>query len=111
MYQGKLIAIGSPLQLKTGSVKGELIEIVSSDFAKTLELLSADSRYRQASLFGSAVHVVVDDAAIASPKIRSLLESARVTLHGINRIPLNMEDVFIALMEEQNTLITNQQGG
>ena len=111
MYQGKLIAIGSPLQLKTGSVKGELIEIVSSDFAKTLELLSADSRYRQASLFGSAVHVVVDDAAIASPKIRSLLESARVTLHGINRIPFNMEDVFIALMEEQNALITNQQGG
>ncbi len=32
MYQGKLIAIVSPLKLKTEQVKGELVEVVSSDF-------------------------------------------------------------------------------
>lgn len=106
MYQGKLIALGSPPQLKTDWVKGELIEVVSSDFARTLELLSANARYHQASFFGSTVHIVVDDAPTASPEIKSLLESNRITVHSINHIPFTMEDVFISLVEEQELTLT-----
>jgi ABC-2 type transport system ATP-binding protein len=101
MYQGQLIALGSPHQLKTEQVKGELLEVTSSDYAQSLALLSADPRYHQVSLFGSAIHVVVDEARIASPEIKRLLESDGVTVHGINRIPFSMEDLFISLMEAQ----------
>ena len=101
MYQGQLIALGSPHQLKTEQVKGELLEVASSDYARSLALLSADPRYHQVSLFGSAIHVVVDEARIASPEIKRLLESGGVTVHGINRIPFSMEDLFISLMEAQ----------
>ena len=101
MYQGQLIALGSPHQLKTEQVKGELLEVASSDYAQSLALLSADPRYHQVSLFGSAIHVVVDEASIASPEIKRLLESGGVTVHGINRIPFSMEDLFISLMEAQ----------
>jgi len=101
IYQGKLIALGSPLQLKTDRVKGELVEVVTSDFARALELLSADPRYHQVSLFGSAIHVGVDDAKTASPRIKELLESSSVSVHSISHIPFTMEDVFILLVEEQ----------
>ncbi len=101
MYQGQLIALGSPHQLKTEQVKGELLEVTSSDYARSLALLSADPCYHQVSLFGSAIHVVVDEARIASPEIKRLLESGGVTVHGINRIPFSMEDLFISLMEAQ----------
>ena len=101
LYQAKLIALGSPLQLKTERVKGELIEVVSSDYARALELLSAEARYHQVSLFGSTIHVVVEEATTASEEIVSLLQAGNVTVHGINRIPFNMEDVFISLVEEQ----------
>ena len=108
MYQGKLVALGSPVQLKTEQVKGELIEIVSSDFARTLELLTTDVRYQQVSLFGSAIHVVVDEARTASPEIRSLLTTGNVTVHSINQIPFAMEDVFISLVEAQDMSPANQ---
>jgi len=101
MYQGRLIALGSPYQLKTEQVKGELLEVASSDYAQSLALLSADARYHQVSLFGSAIHVVVDEASAASPQIKRLLESGGVTVHSINCIPFSMEDVFISLMEAQ----------
>jgi ABC-2 type transport system ATP-binding protein len=100
MHQGKLIAIGSPLQLKTEQVKGELVEVVTSDFARALELLSADARYHHVSLFGSAVHVGVDDLKTASPKIKGLLENGNVSAYSISHIPFTMEDVFISLVEE-----------
>ncbi|MGD8501446.1 MAG: ATP-binding cassette domain-containing protein, partial [Phycisphaerales bacterium] len=101
MYQGQLIALGSPHQLKTEQVKGELLEVTSSDYAQSLALLSAEPRYHQISLFGSAIHVVVDEAKPALPEITRLLESGGVTVHGINRIPFSMEDLFISLMEAQ----------
>ncbi|MFH1087331.1 MAG: ATP-binding cassette domain-containing protein, partial [Chloroflexota bacterium] len=99
MYQGKLIAIGSPLQLKTEQVKGKLLEVVSSDYARTLELLSSETGYHQVSLFGSTVHVVVDEAETALPEIKHLLDTGNVTVQSIKSIPFTMEDVFISLVE------------
>jgi len=101
MYQGELIALGSPHHLKTEQVKGELLEVTTSDYARSLALLAANARYHQVSLFGSAIHVVVDESRTASPQIRRLLESGGVAVHSINRIPFSMEDVFISLMEAQ----------
>ncbi len=103
MYQGRLIALGSPHQLKTEGVTGELLEVVTSDYAQSLALLTADARYRQISLFGSAIHVVVEEAQAASPHIKQLMESGGVAVHSINRIPFSMEEVFISLMEAQET--------
>jgi ABC-2 type transport system ATP-binding protein len=100
MHQGKLIALGSPSQLKTERVNGELIEAATSDYARTLELLSGDARFNQVSLFGSSIHINVRNADDAAPEIRTLLENNNVSLNSINRIPFTMEDVFISLVEE-----------
>jgi len=113
MYQGRLIALGSPNQLKTELIKGELIEVTTSDYAQALAMLSADARYQQVSLFGSTVHVVVDEAQAASIQIKRLLESGGVAVHSINRIPFSMEDVFISLMEAQernHSVLAMQKG-
>ncbi len=98
-YQGKLIALGTPFQLKTEYVKGEVIEVVASDYARALELLSS-AHYREVSLFGSAIHIGVDDVEKASPESRRLLGVIGVALYGIRRIPFSMEDVFISLVEK-----------
>ena len=100
LYQGKLVALGSPLQLKTEQVKGELVEVSSSDYARALDLLATDARYHQVSLFGSVIHVRVDDVKTASAEIKALLESGNVAVYSISRIPFTLEDVFISLVEE-----------
>ncbi len=109
MYQSRLIALESPFRLKTKRVSGELVEIFSADFARALELLNADDRYRQVSLFGSAIHVMVDKAETAVPEIRHILENGGVTVHGINHIPFTMEDVFISLVGEQELSLAGQR--
>jgi ABC-2 type transport system ATP-binding protein len=114
MYQGKLIALGSPHQLKTEQVKGELVEVITSDYARSLAALSTDARYHQISLFGSAIHVIVDEASTATPEIKRLLESRGVAVNSINRVLFSMEDVFISLMEAQemnHSALAVQKGG
>ena len=106
LYQGELIALGSPLQLKTDGVKGELVEVISSNLTRTLELLSTDARYRQSSFFGSTIHTVVDNAETASADIKSMLEGSNITVSAIHRIPFTMEDVFMSLVEEQESTLT-----
>jgi hypothetical protein len=63
------------------------------------------------SLFGSAIHVVVDKAATAAKEIKHLLEINHVVVHSINRIPFTMEDVFISLVEAQEMTLANQSRG
>ncbi len=101
MYQAKLIALASPAELKEKGARGELLEVDCSDFAHAIDLLSADARFRQASLFGSAIHVLVDNAKVASAEIKTILESGDVVVSGIGRIPFTIEDIFISLVEEQ----------
>ncbi|MFC1986182.1 ATP-binding cassette domain-containing protein [Chloroflexota bacterium] len=110
LHQGKLIALGSPLQLKTEQVKGKLIEVVSSGYARALELLSADARYHQVNLFSSNIHVMVDETTTAASEIKSLLNTANITVQSIKRIPFTMEDVFIALIEAQSAPTSSQNG-
>ena len=110
LHQGELIALGSPHQLKTERVKGELVEIASPDFAPAIELLYTHTRYRQASLFGSAIHVVVEDAAIACPEIEKLLNTNNIPSHSIKQVPFSMEDVFLSLVEAQEMSLASQRG-
>ncbi len=99
-YQGKLIALGSPQQLKTEQVKGEVVEVVCPEYAQALALLSANASYRQVSLFGSTIHIRVNNVKTASPEVKALLEKGNVTASSISQIPFTLEDVFISLIEE-----------
>jgi ABC-2 type transport system ATP-binding protein len=108
MYQGKLIALGSSRELKTVWARGELLEIITPDFARALELLAQEARYHQASLFGSAIHILVDDAEKASREIKSLLERGNIAVQSITPIPFSMEDIFISLVEAQDIFPAGQ---
>ena len=103
-YEGRLIAIGSPLELKRGRTKGELLEVITPDFARSLVLLKADSRYQRVSLFGSSLHINVENAEADSPEIRRILEDSGVRIGSINRKQFDMEDVLISLVEENERL-------
>jgi len=50
-----------------------------------------------AAVFGSGVHVVVQDAARAGPAIRQALESQNIHVHRIEPISPSLEDVFVTL--------------
>jgi len=99
VYRGKLIALGSPRQLKERYAAGALIEVAAQPTMRALELLERVPAAKEAAVFGAALHVVADSEAAIEP-IRRALELGGVTVAHIETIVPSLEDVFVALIEQ-----------
>jgi ABC-2 type transport system ATP-binding protein len=103
MYQGRLIAVGSPQALKDGMRAGVMLELDCREPFRALRLLRSEPSMVRVSLFGSRVHVLVEEPTEAEPMIREVLKAGGLTIERLERIPFSLEDLFVIFidMEEQ----------
>ena len=103
MYQGRLVALGSPQGLKDGMKAGVMVEVQCRERLKALHLLRSVPSLGRASLFGSRVHLLVEDASQAEVEVRRKLESEGISVDRFEPIPFSLEDLFVIFigMEEQ----------
>ena len=99
IYKGSIIAMGNPQELKTKFMQGDVVEILVPESQSLLERLSSLDVVVEASLFGTAIHAVVSDAASAVPVIRQFFEQQNVKDFKVAEIAPSLEDVFVSLIE------------
>jgi ABC-2 type transport system ATP-binding protein len=99
IYGGKLIALGSPAQLKERCGTGTLLEVQAQPVMAALELLSREPVVREVAVFGAALHVVIADIADIEA-VRTALEKGGAAVGGIASIMPSLEDVFVASIEQ-----------
>lgn len=97
IYRGKIVASGSPAELKRSAMKGELLLVECEPLAVALDALRDFEAASDVAVFGNALHVVVENASEAEPQIRQQLESSNVTVRKIERIRPSLEDVFVSV--------------
>jgi ABC-2 type transport system ATP-binding protein len=104
MYDGKLIALGSPEELKRQSMEGELLEISLAPqnrgvaLIAALDALDALDGVLEAAPYGDLIHVVVPDAQTAIPRVRAVLDGQGIGVEAVAPIEPTLEDVFISLV-------------
>ena len=104
LYDGRLIALGSPEELRSGMRAGEMLELECDRPINALALFQETEGIR-ASLFGDRLHLLVDDAEAARPQVVARLERAGHPIRRVERVPLSIEDVFITFIDmEQGRL-------
>jgi ABC-2 type transport system ATP-binding protein len=96
--QGRLIAIGSPEQLKRTALGGELLLVECDALGPTLAALQQAPGVQDCSVFGSALHLLVTNAERAIAELPSYLEAKGLWLSRITRIDASLEDVFVQLI-------------
>jgi ABC-2 type transport system ATP-binding protein len=101
IFQGRVVASGSPNELKQGAITGELLLIECNPLGAALDLLQRTPDVRDAAVFGSALHVVVPDARDMMPRLRSALLQQGITVGRIESIRPSLEDVFVSLTAAQ----------
>ena len=104
LYNGRLIALGSPQELRNGMRAGEMLELECDQPIPALALFG-DAPGVQASFFGDRLHLLVDDAAAARPRLLARLEQAGHQVRRIETVPLGIEDVFIAFIQMEQARI------
>jgi ABC-2 type transport system ATP-binding protein len=102
IYRGELIALGTPVELKTRHMTEEIVEVLCEPPHEAIELIEELPGIRHAALFGRGLHVVVEEAAEAIPAIVKKLTTAGYRPVQAVKIVPSLEDVFVSLIEERD---------
>ncbi len=105
MYRGKVIALGTPAELKTSLSSHHLFHLEVSDLLGSMNALEKIPGLSEIAVFGGGLHVTAADADSAVTQMRSALEHAGISVPMIEPIQPSMEDVFVAMIEEEERKI------
>ena len=101
MYGGRIIALGSPDELKRSLGEGHLLNLESSDLLGSMTALEKKPGILDIAVFGGGLHVKVEDAAHSIPDIWKTLQGAGIEVKALDSIVPSMEDVFVSLIEKE----------
>ncbi|MDK2741634.1 MAG: ABC transporter ATP-binding protein [Nitrospira sp.] len=97
IFHGRIVASGSPSELKQQTMTGELLLIECDPLGRALDALQHVPDIRDLAVFGNALHVVVQHAQTAIPHLRAVLSGQGVAVSRIEPIRPSLEDVFVSL--------------
>ena len=104
IQRGVIIAYGTPTSIKSEMMKGQVLEIASSDPGQTVKTLRIAQHEKilpleEIELYGSLVHVVAPNILEHQDAIQTELQKASIQDAGMAIVEPSLEDVFIACMK------------
>ena len=106
---GKIIAGGSPKELKENYIKTPILEVQCSKTIEAMSLIEKEPWALETSVFGTTLHVSVPDELSGRMQIAGILEQNGIGWNGIERIRPSLEDVFIYLLDQAARGITENE--
>lgn len=97
IYRGKIIAEGTPNELKQKYMTRYVLEVEVDRVVEAMEVMNKNGI--ETAIFGSLLHATVDNMEKAVPRIEEVLQEAGIKAHRIERIVPSLEDVFVSLIE------------
>ena len=95
IYGGKIIAAGSPSQLKREHVTETVLELTCDDLMAAYAALKRHPDISSAALFGNTLHVTAADEATA----RAAIAASGIRVQRLEHIEPSLEDAFVAIIE------------
>jgi len=97
MHAGKVIAVGTPAELRGLLGTRAMLEVRADHLLEALAVLEQDPAALEVAAFGTALHVLVEHAADGAAAIRDALAGFRDV--QVRPIVPSLEDVFIHAIE------------
>ena len=98
---GKIIAGGSPKELKTKYLKNPILEVDCNNPFLALDILENENWLNEVSMFGMHLHLNVKDEIKSIKNIRKIFTSNNIRINNLQKITPSLEDVFIHLIESK----------
>ena len=102
IHAGRIVAGGSPQELKTNYIRNPILEVSSDRTVEAMELLQKEKWVLETSIFGTSLHISVADEDEGRRLVLERLGREGIAVHRIDRIMPSLEDVFIHKIEEQD---------
>ena len=99
LHEGRLLALDRPSALR-GMLPGAIYEVIAGDHRRAAAVLKDVPGVVDVQLFGERAHVRVGRPDRDTPsRLRSALSEKGLQVAGVREIPVALEDVFIAKLE------------
>jgi ABC-2 type transport system ATP-binding protein len=110
IYNGRLIAHGSPASLRSNMRAGQMLEVTCPQPLRALRRIKEMDGVLGAGLFGDRVHVLVEDIDRLTRDIESALAAEAHPARQISPIPFSLEDLFVTFIEMEESRRNTAQG-
>jgi ABC-2 type transport system ATP-binding protein len=98
IYQGKIIALGTPSELKLKTLSQGIMEVECDPLIPALDLLKKEAWISEVAIFGDSLHVIGKEGADLEQRVRALCERQGILLKKMGWIRPSLEDVFVSLI-------------
>jgi len=98
---GRLVALGAPADLKRNLTEHKLLRLDTPAPLDTMRAIEHREGVIEVAVFGSGLHVVVDDVEATMGFIRQELGARGIRISRLERIEPSLEDVFVELIEAE----------
>jgi ABC-2 type transport system ATP-binding protein len=96
IHNGRIIAQGSPEEIKLHKMQGQVLEIDCTQPDAAISVLRQMSLFDEVALYGALIHVVAEGVAEHQHHIAQALAEAEVQVQSMGVIAPSLEDVFIS---------------
>jgi len=96
IHRGRIVAEGSPAEIKAEQMRGQVLDIECSPTVRALPVLQQMGVFEEVALYGLRIHAVAEHAADLAAPAEAALAAAGVTVTQMLIIPPSLEDVFIS---------------
>lgn len=101
LFKGELIECGTPREIKA-LVQGQVVEFHPDRLGVARAVLSQQPGVLEVQVYGTVLHVFVEDAAVVWPRLQTVLGEAEVKVDNVRLIHPRMEEAFISLIRQQS---------
>lgn len=109
IYNGRLIAHGSPAALRSNMRAGQMLEVTCPEPLRALRRVKEMNGVLGAGLFGDRVHILVEDAKHLTRDIESAFASEGHPVRRVTPIPFSLEDLFVVFIEMEESRINGHR--
>jgi ABC-2 type transport system ATP-binding protein len=101
IYRGKIIALGTPSQLKLETLSQGVMEVECDPLITALDLLKKEAWVSEAAVFGDSLHLIGKEGVDLGMEVNALFQRQGVLLKRMERIKPSLEDVFVSLITKE----------
>ena len=101
IYQGRIIALGTPSELKLKTLSQGVLEVECDPLVPALDLLKKEPWISESAVFGDGLHVIGKEGVDLEREINVLFQKHGILLKRMGWIRPSLEDVFVSLIEKE----------
>jgi ABC-2 type transport system ATP-binding protein len=101
IYQGKIIALGTPSELKMGTLTQGVMEVECDPLIPASDLLKREPWIYESAIFGNSLHVISKEGVDSEKAVTDLFQRHGILLKRMDWIRPSLEDVFVSLIEKE----------